>query len=383
MTDIIDSVQLSDPGSALIDLFEITVPTGTLYFYPGLENSIDPVYFPSVDGTTLNAYTAIPIEISGIEIGADGAQARPTLNVANIVGAASSGGNDTTIGIELESLGSLTNEFFIGRKLTRRRTLGEHLLNFGDPAVIPQEFPIATYVIDRISEENSIMVSFELASPLDVEGIKVPNRVIIGKYCSFQYQGYYSSPSRGGCPWKTTSLYEASSAIDGPGNVHEVFFDEFDRPCVSSAIAMAAFSSPASVDTLVNDGTNKWRCNVDGTTVAPVINNSAWQILVEYTAYASGSTYSYTANPVYDVVYSAGALWTPKRFVPTNNAPFSGSSYWKRVDVCGKTVNSCKLRFQFSPIDATTSAQGGVASSLTNTEKALPFGGYPGTAKFR
>ena len=43
--------------------------------------------------------------------------------------------------------------------------------------------------MDRIATEDRTMVQFELASPFDVDNIKLPNRVVVGKYCSWEYQG--------------------------------------------------------------------------------------------------------------------------------------------------------------------------------------------------
>lgn len=63
--------------------------------------------------------------------------------------------------------------------------------------------------------------------------------------------------------------------------------------------------------------------------------------------------------------------------VPANINPTAGTLYWKRIDVCGKRLNSCKIRFQgntslTNPVD--------IDNDLDNS-KPLPFGGYPGTQK--
>jgi hypothetical protein len=51
-----------------------------------------------------------------------------------------------------------------------------------------------------VASEDSILVEFELASPIDVEGVKVPGRVVIGRYCVWRYQGGPLN-NEGGCNW--------------------------------------------------------------------------------------------------------------------------------------------------------------------------------------
>ena len=50
----------------------------------------------------------------------------------------------------------------------------------------------------------------------------------------------------------------------------------------------------------------------------------------------------------------------------------TNSRIWKRLDVCGKTINSCKVRFQGSRVDSTL-----------DQSVPLPFGGFPGLLKFK
>ena len=42
----------------------------------------------------------------------------------------------------------------------------------------PIEFPDQKFVIDRVAGENSVLVQFELANPLDVQGLQI-NRYVI------------------------------------------------------------------------------------------------------------------------------------------------------------------------------------------------------------
>ena len=47
----------------------------------------------------------------------------------------------------------------------------------------PFEFPKAEYVIDRIAQKTSISLTVELANTFELQNVKVPSRVVTGKYC--------------------------------------------------------------------------------------------------------------------------------------------------------------------------------------------------------
>ena len=109
MTDVIKDVQKQDPGSAFIELFEIDLPGTNAFFHSGLEADISTIQFRDrTSPGTIREYTALPIEISGIDLQAAGASARPTLRVANVL---------STFG---DAIG-ITNEDLLGKKIYRNR----------------------------------------------------------------------------------------------------------------------------------------------------------------------------------------------------------------------------------------------------------------------
>ena len=70
-------------------------------------------------------------------------------------------------------------------------------------------------------------------------------------------------------------------------------------------------------------------------------------------------------------------IWEAIRTIPAETLngqhnPTTSKGYWKRLDVCGKTLNSCKIRFQGNNSDDTL-----------DTSYILPFGGFPGARQFR
>lgn len=206
--NIISDLQSS--GEVLIDLFELDLVTGeTLYFHPGTDENYSDLVF---DG---NTYKALPLEMSGIELLSDGANNRPTLTIANVTNVLKTALNDENF-----KIGDL-----VGTRFKRRRTLEKYL---GTPTEI-FEFPSASYIIDRMSAENNLMVEFELASPFDVDGVQIPARVIIGKYCSWIYQGK-DVKNCGGCPW----LADSSFYLEDDGVLKYAFFDSEDRPLIEA-----------------------------------------------------------------------------------------------------------------------------------------------------
>lgn len=351
MSDIIDTVQIQEIDDALVTLFDVTLPSGTVtYFFDGLDDGTNNIYFPQkeLDSDSSSAtynkyplkeYVAIPIQVEGIETNSSGASNRPTLTLANIpvlsrsISNNSDGVDDESDILDiLTSEGIVTNEDLLGTRVVIRRTLLSKTNRSSDsaPSSSPIEFPSQTYVIDRVSGENNITVQFELATPLDIEGVLLPNRVVIGKYCPWKYQGYFH-PDRsqnpvvaskdGGCTWP----------IDSRGR----FFDKDDNIITKNISSIPTYDSTTQ--------------------------NSPRSAGYKTKTVRNGHT----------------EIWEAIRAVPaeTSNGqhnPTNSRGYWKRLDVCGKTLNSCKIRFQ-----------GNNANEDLNTTFALPFGGFPGAKQFR
>ena len=68
MTDlIVKDLQKQDPGSQLIELFELKLDSTTLYFHSGVQENLTSVQFRD-DGGTLRTYTAIPLQAKGFKL---------------------------------------------------------------------------------------------------------------------------------------------------------------------------------------------------------------------------------------------------------------------------------------------------------------------------
>ena len=140
MSELIDTVQLQETGDALVDLFELTLPSGTVFratsalITPGFNpTESDNVYFPTKDGTSLEEYIAIPISITDLEVVTSGSQPRPELVMANIpvlgrsiVNNADGVDDEVALVEVLEDEGITRNLDLIGCKLVYRRTMKKY-----------------------------------------------------------------------------------------------------------------------------------------------------------------------------------------------------------------------------------------------------------------
>ena len=127
-----------------------------------------------LNSTTTTTYEPLPIAATGFERTTKGQIPTPELTVSNIFG---------TFSETIEDLDDL-----IGAKLVRRRTLFKYLK--GQPSENLQSyFPTDYFYIERKVSETSLSLKFALASPLDLEGIQIPKRVITQNHCVWRYRG--------------------------------------------------------------------------------------------------------------------------------------------------------------------------------------------------
>ena len=464
--------------NALVELFTVTLPDGTtMYFHPGLDGdstdvqfrdrtaptnpvtagsfiagnsytiinagtNADPTNYTLIGAANNNAstvftatgvgsgsgtatqndysirdYTPMPMMIDGLEIQADGASSRPSLTIANI-------------GSLLQGeMGDFKNDDLIGQRIIRRQTLRKYLVGGAEDASPPIEFATQEYVIDRIGAEDNISITFEVATPFDLENIQIPRRIVVGKYCSWKYQGYDAGLG-GGCTWNLDGAVNFKG--DSTVRAHKVYFDFDDRPLVA-AETFAAYSASTAYTTVsyvttntptvsagafvigidytiasagntsftsigaanntvgtvfratgVGSGTGNatltqyWVCTIAGTGNTPSVTSSYWKEVRKWAEHANATNYY-----IGDLVrYNTTTIWRCK--VPhTSSAtitPTNTSAYWVREEICGKTMQSCKARYGFKPSVLTSANQ--KPDGATNLAARLPFGSFPGTLKY-
>lgn len=356
--------------SPLVELFELTIgPEGsqvTYYFHNGVEEDLSTIKFHPIGDTSKNTdsdaneYIAIPMEMEGVEAQSDGAQPRPQLLVANVTDEIRSTLDDDDFLIE----------DIVGGRIVRRRTFAKYLVG-GDDASSPFEFPTAEFLIDRMESKTPLVISFELVAPFDLENIMLPRRTVIGKYCSWIYQGR-ENHGCGGC------VFPADSVITYNGIGYDAFFDLDDNPLVrDGAVSPGAWANGltyAKDDYAIYNGVTYQSKVGSNTGNTPGTNTSFWRAANEYTTYSSSTAYTVGKHVKYD-----NKIWKAV-VASTGKTPEDGSRYWNRVDLCSKTLAGCKARFGFKP---TQEGVGFPASIDKKLDVVLPFGAFPGSDKFK
>ncbi len=164
--------------SAIIELFIIDATDlgGDIFrFHAGTNGLTSNVVW---NGDT---YIRFPVHVSGFEFSGVGQLPRPKLGVSNLF---------STITQILLDFNDLQ-----GAKVTRKRTMAKFLdaVNFegginatADPTA---EFAEDVYFVDRKSLETRDAVEFELSAAIDLAGVAIPRRQIIQNICIWRYRG--------------------------------------------------------------------------------------------------------------------------------------------------------------------------------------------------
>ncbi|WP_460163672.1 phage minor tail protein L [Pseudomonas sp. S2_F03] len=170
-------------GMSIWEGFELVLPDQTLRFHSGVNEAMGSVAWQGV------FYTPWPINASEFATPGQGSPARPKLQVGNFGGTVS----------------ALCRQYadLLGTKIKRHRTLIKYLDsgNFlgGNPtANAAEEYPVETWIITRKANETPTAIEFDLGSPLDLQGIKLPRRQVIAGTCLWAYRsgecGYAGGP---------------------------------------------------------------------------------------------------------------------------------------------------------------------------------------------
>jgi phage-related protein len=117
----------------------------------------------------------------------------------------------------------------------------------------------------------------------------------------------------------------------------------------------------------------------------PAARIPQWTLARTYSNYNSSTAYildpsDSLKNPY---VKHLGTIW--RAVAPsTGVTPGDDEGVWIRGDACGKLLTSCKIRYQAVPqIYGAAYDDDAVPAYEVNTAMTLPFGGFPGSNKFR
>jgi lambda family phage minor tail protein L len=166
--------------SALIDLWKVDgTPIGLetiFYFCNGSNTNFQPVTYNGVN------HVPFPILVEGMESDGKGVLTRPRITLSNVNG--------------FVSALLLEHNQLVGAIVTRTRVFARFLdaSNFPTPTpnwVTPDTsafYEPEVFYVNRKLTENPQIVSFELASVLDVQNVKLPRRQILANTCQWKYR---------------------------------------------------------------------------------------------------------------------------------------------------------------------------------------------------
>ena len=413
MTDraLVEDLQKQDPGSPLVHLYELQVSDSSfVYFHSGLDDDLSNLQFRDYyTNSTVRTYTAIPVQAEGFENTVSGPTPRPTISFANITSVFSSAAGDY--------------DDLIGKQVIRRTTLKKYLHGESGDSSPPVEYPRQLFFIDRIDQKTKQVISFELASAFDLEGIRIPARQVVANGCPWIYTGADQALNEhekvGACTWNKEGKFKASYKSQLNGATEYIALVNIDDEYIvpgsgeSGAITFAAYSSGGitqnhyksttitlgassgirrlnkngTIDTGADSSTvtNFWQVKETNSNPGALTdsNNSVNRVRIWKTWSNSTTYYSYTDDRYNDYVrYTSGGvtrLWKAKK-TSLNQAP-DFNEYWELGDICGKTLQSCKQRYGWNPISIGTATT--TATANPDTTAVLMFGGFPGARNFR
>jgi lambda family phage minor tail protein L len=349
-----------------VDLSPITGDSNDVYYF---SNQLKP------DDTKIqwkgNVYEPLPIIATGYEKSTSGQIEQPSLTVANVLGTFSELIKDY--------------EDMVGAKVTRRRTLGKYLDGEIEADSL-QEFPVDIYYIERKSQENALAITWELASILDLEGLKLPRRIITQNLCLWRYRssecGYTGAPlftdrdallNTSGMSAAATNLINTFfikerryAELEITKRNRNKAFENKDQACESFTLFGITFDPSAG--TYV-EGNRAFRNGIAiALTIAvragrqrSIVNGQRRYELEDWEESTSACATATTAyNAAEAALAAAQAAYDTA--VGNYNAAFAAlpedDPIWQ-LDICGKRTSSCKLRFP---------------------RQSLPFGGFPGAS---
>lgn len=252
--------------SSLIELFTLDgteIGMDTVYRFTNTSNAnLQPVVYGGIQ------YTPFPIRVEGFDKDGKTSLPRPRLSVSNING--------------LVSRLLLSNDRSLdGALVTRTRVFARFLdaTNWSQDLVLPSWVtpdPTAHYApepfrINRKVTENPQLVTWELCSPLEMNGVKLPRRQIIGNVCaSWRYR------QSGTCNYSGEPVADSQNRKfkDAPYSLTLSNAGTFNE---SSTYNRGNYVAVYSTIPQFADIPNVWVCLVDGTRgVTPSKSSAAW-----------------------------------------------------------------------------------------------------------
>ena len=296
-----------------------------------------------------------PIMAEGFEITSRGVLPSPTLSLTS----------QTEEGIEaLSIIRRVIRKYgdIVGAKVTRIRTFAKFLdkNNFSDisspdsqrgiyASNFPEEYepdpyaelPRDVFFVERKASEDKNSINYELSSSLDVEGVKLPRRVVTASKCGFTYRGC-------GC------FYE------GDGNSAQSLADHVYKKC---GIRRTDLTLPEDAPPVAT---------INDQNIKDMIGVSEFVFKGRYSSKAFYESGDYIYMEKNGIRY----YFVAKVNIPaTENTEYSppNPDFWI-ADLCSKTLQGCRKRW---------GTQGSVVIGESEDFKKgeLQFGGFPNATK--
>jgi phage-related protein len=245
------------------------------------------------------------------------------------------------------------------QRLPRPKISGSNPFGTANPNA---KMPDDKYFISRKTSENKLAVEFELVSSLELENVEIPSRKISSRYCPFIYRGY-------GCRYGYNSSQDSHDRVVATVN---------DQLFVTGAGTSYGFNTDILNGGPTTNHSKRIESSVDDLLTPKGLWSGNQTDGGQNRTYTTGDyvfTYSnralsgqgltanyYQQHPVYYVCKSGHTT-------TVDEPPNKRTDLWVK-DACSKKLFGCKLRFA-------NDDWGGI-----NTNKNLPYGGFPGTETY-
>tara|TARA_R110000824_G_C15192320_1_gene674892 strand:+ start:207 stop:1706 length:1500 start_codon:yes stop_codon:yes gene_type:complete len=177
-TQLHNSSLLDLEPDTIIELYELDLgeEDGLYRFHAG-KNDIKDIVFDSF------TYYPLPIEATNFEVRGDGQLPRPKLTLANPQGAFTD-----VVKRRNDLIGNMIIRKRVYLKFLDNENFPNNLNPFGAPDP-DSRFDDDIFKINKKTNENKYYLEYELISPLELEDIKIPARIMIANYCPWKYRG--------------------------------------------------------------------------------------------------------------------------------------------------------------------------------------------------
>lgn len=188
----------------IIDLYTLDLSRlggGQYHFTPSVDVGDGEVNYQGI------AYTPIDLVINGFETTGRGVLPRPTLKVTNT--------HRVLVGMVQQF------DDLVGATVIRIRTMGKYLDDGAEPDRTAH-FPVDYWTISQKSAMTKLYIEFTLSAAIDVEGQKLPQRLILHNYCKRRYRRWDAEKQQfdytdAQCPYTDSRYFDAQgNSFQGP-----------------------------------------------------------------------------------------------------------------------------------------------------------------------